>query len=68
MKIEIILIVSLVLICIWFGFFPEYTAMYEKGVKDTHKEAFEKSLMIKEIDKDDRVIYKWIETHKLGYE
>jgi hypothetical protein len=41
---------------------------YDKGVKDTHKEAFEMGLMKKEIDKDDKVIYRWSETHKLGYE
>jgi len=41
---------------------------YEQGVKDTHKEAFEMGLMKKEITKDDEVIYRWIETHKLGYE
>lgn len=41
---------------------------YRDGVKDTHKEAFEMGLMKKEIDKDDKVIYRWVETHKLGYE
>jgi hypothetical protein len=41
---------------------------YEQGVKDTHKEAHSHGLMTKEIDKDDKVIYRWAETHKLGYE
>ena len=41
---------------------------YEQGVQDTHKEASEHGLMVKEISKDDQVIYRWIETHKLGYE
>ncbi len=43
-------------------------ATYEQGVKDVHKEAYEHGLMVKEISKDDQVIYRWIETHKLGYE
>ena len=34
-----------------------------------HREAFEQGLMVKEIDHEtDKVIYRWIETHKLGYE
>jgi hypothetical protein len=41
---------------------------YEQGVQDTHKEAYKHGLMVKEISKDDAVIYRWIETHKLGYE
>jgi hypothetical protein len=40
---------------------------YEQGVYNTHKEAYEHGLMVKEISKDDKVIYRWIETHKLGY-
>ena len=48
--------------------YPSVSYPYDKGVKDTHKEAFEMGLMKKEIDKDDKVIYRWIETHKLGYE
>lgn len=48
--------------------FPSISYPYREGVKDTHKEAFEMGLMKKEIDKDDKVIYRWIETHKLGYE
>jgi hypothetical protein len=44
------------------------TKFYEMGVSDTHKEAFKNGLMVKEITKDDKVVYRWIETHKLGYE
>jgi hypothetical protein len=33
----------------------------QRGIADTHKEAFEHGLMIKEITKDDKVIYKWID-------
>jgi hypothetical protein len=48
--------------------YPSISYPYDKGVKDTHKEAFQMGLMKKEIDKDDKVIYRWIKTHKLGYE
>jgi hypothetical protein len=48
--------------------FPKYTRPYNLGVSDTYKEAFEHGLMTKEITKDDEVVYRWIETHKLGYE
>jgi hypothetical protein len=47
---------------------PSNERTYEQGVKDTHKEAHSHGLMTKEIDKDDKVIYRWVETHKLGYE
>lgn len=50
------------------GFFPKGTLPYKEGVKATHKEAFEHGLMVKEIDKDDKVIYRWIELHKLQTE
>lgn len=43
--------------------FPK-TKHYYDGVRDTHKEAFSKGLMTKEIDKNDKVIYRWIEDHK----
>ena len=42
-------------------------SMYAAGVSDTHKEAFEHGLMTKEITADDKVIYRWIEIHKIGY-
>lgn len=50
------------------SFFPKNTIAYRQAVKDIHKEAFENGLMIKEINKDDQVIYRWIHTEKLGYE
>jgi hypothetical protein len=49
-------------------FFLPQGPTYEQGVQDTHKEAYKHGLMVKEISKDDAVIYRWIETHKLGYE
>ena len=49
------------------GLFPQFSSMYAAGVSDTHKEAFEMGLMTKEITADDKVIYRWIETHKIGY-
>ena len=52
---------------IFIGFFPQFSSMYTAGVSDTHKEAFEMGLMTKEITEDDKVIYRWIETHKIGY-
>jgi hypothetical protein len=47
--------------------FIEKSKVYVQGVKDTHKEAFEHGLMTKEITKDGEVIYRWRETHDLGY-
>lgn len=52
---------------IFIGLFPQFSSMYAAGVSDTHKEAFEHGLMTKEITADDKVIYRWIETHKIGY-
>lgn len=43
---------------------PKATQLYREGVNDTHKEAFENGLMIKEVTKDDTVIYRWLELHK----
>ena len=54
-------------ILIFIGFFPQFSSMYAAGVSDTHKEAFEHGLMTKEITTDDKVVYRWIETHKIGY-
>jgi hypothetical protein len=54
-----ILFLGIVLFLI--GAFPEHTAMYDKGRKDTYKVAYEKGFMVKEITKDDTVIYKWKE-------
>ena len=66
----IVIIQGIILIALgfWLTFFPNHTSMYEMGIRDAHKEAFEMGLMTKEIDKDDKVIYRYIETHKLGYE
>ena len=38
---------------------PKITSNYREGVHDTHIEAFNRGYMIKEIIKDDKVIYKW---------
>ena len=43
---------------------PEWTLAYKQGVLDTKREAFSHGLMTKEVDKDDKVIYRWIEPHK----
>ena len=56
------------ILAILMTFFPNNTRTYRQGVRDTHKEAFENGLMTKEITKDDKVIYRWIHTEKLGYE
>lgn len=53
---------------ILFNIFSEQNKFYIQGVKDTHKEAFENGLMVKEITKDDKVIYRWRELHDLNYE
>lgn len=51
-----ILIVTLPII-VW----PEHTHLYKIGVKATYKEAYAKGFMRKEIDNEDKVLYKWIE-------
>ena len=43
---------------------PTYFRSYHDGVRATQKEAFENGLMVKEVDKDDQVIYRWLELHK----
>jgi len=65
MKIKII---SLVCLSITLLVLMVYICGYALGVSDTHKEAFDNGLMVKEITKDDKVIYRWIHTEKLGYE
>lgn len=35
------------------------TFNYRAGVSDTHKEAFQRGFMVKEVTNDDKVIYKW---------
>lgn len=47
------------------SFHPQGTRPYMEGVRATQKEAFENGLMTKEVDKDDNVIYRWVELHKL---
>jgi hypothetical protein len=40
---------------------------YYTGVQDTHRDAYKNGLM--KIDRvGDKRIYRWIETHKLGYD
>jgi hypothetical protein len=56
-----IAILLIIVVCTSYG-------TYEQGVQDTHQEAYENGLMVKEILKEGEVIYRWIETHKLGYE
>ena len=52
---------------LFIGLFPQYSSIYAAGVSDTHKEAFENGLMTKEVTADDKVVYRWIEAHKIGY-
>ena len=54
--INFLLLGLLIALVILFEFFPK---AYREGVLDTQKEAFEKGYTIKEINKDDKVIYKW---------
>jgi hypothetical protein len=53
---------------IYCSFFAQNTKMYRDGVEATYKEAFAQGLMVKEITEDDKVIYRFIETHKIGYD
>jgi len=48
--------------------FEKHTTFYMDGVRDTQKEAYEHGLMIKTIDKNDKVVYSWKELHNIGYE
>jgi hypothetical protein len=44
-----------------------FIAGFWVGVEDTHRDAYENGLMI--IDRvGDKRIYRWIETHKIGYD
>ena len=54
---------SLAFLGITFSCFPKYTIAYKEAVKDTYKEAYSKGFMVKEITDDDKVIYKWKESH-----
>jgi len=62
------LTIAFLVIVVAYGFFPKRTGVYRLGVEDTHKEAFENGLMVKEIDKNDKVVYRWIELHKVQNE
>jgi len=61
------IVVGVFIMFILLKIFP-HTKHYYQGIEDTHKEAFEHGLMVKEIDKDDKVIYRWKELHSIGYE
>ena len=43
---------------------PTAFSIYHDGIRATQKEAFENGLMVKEVDKDDKIIYRWLELHK----
>lgn len=47
---------------------PSAFVIYNDGVRATHKEAYENGHMVKEISKDDKVIYRWKHLEKIGYE
>ena len=51
------------------GFQTGSSAGKNIGERNTRIEAFENGLMTKEIDHEtDKVVYRWVELHKLGYE
>ena len=60
-KILIIIILTLISQIIYF------IIGYNKGVKQTHREAYENGLMIMSRDNGKNVL-RWIETHKIGYD
>lgn len=53
------LVVGIGLLGLIMSTWPEEFVVYNDGIRATHKEAFEKGYMTKEITKDDKVIYKW---------
>lgn len=60
-KILFIIIVSII------GQFLSYIMGYQVGVAQTHRDAYENGLMtIKRVNGNH--VYRWIETHKLGYD
>jgi hypothetical protein len=63
MNTDKVVAISLAFLMVFLGLvfilFPEETVWYHRGVKDTYKEAYEKGFMVKEITKDDQVIYRW---------
>ena len=55
----LILLAAYSFLVFFFGFWA--------GIKDTHRDAYENGLMT--IDRvGDKRIYRWIETHKIGYD
>jgi hypothetical protein len=68
MKVEhIALIMAMLLmggILLSLSIWPEYSKPYTQGVDSMKKEAFQRGFMTKEIDKDDKVVYRWLEPHK----
>lgn len=48
--------------------FETHTKAYARGVDDTLQEAFENGVAQKELTKENDIVIRWIETHKLGYE
>jgi hypothetical protein len=47
---------------------PKEFRIYQEGVRDTQREAYENGHMVKEVSKDDEVIYRWRHLEKIGYE
>jgi hypothetical protein len=47
---------------------PKKSYSYFLGVADTQADAYENGLMEKYINENDRVMYRWVETHDIGYE
>jgi hypothetical protein len=54
--------------CVFTLVFPKHTRIYKEAEKSFHKEAYENGHMVKEISKDDEVIYRWKHLEKIGYE
>lgn len=59
---------GVILTASFFTLVEKHTVFYSNGIKDTHKEAYENGHMVKEISKDDKVIYRWKHLEKIGYE
>ena len=45
-----------------------FASGFELGTTIMRKEAFEHNFMTKEIGKNDKVIYRWVEPHKVGFD
>ena len=48
--------------------FVKYTDAYSVGVEATMREAYENGLAQEVVMPDNTIGFRWIETHKLGYE